>query len=65
MIQLAITGTNVCDKKYDVIMENAIAMANGRNNAPGMPVMVNAGANTASMHNNMSSFLKPKLTFNS
>ncbi len=31
-------------------MEKAMASASGRNSEPGMPFMVNAGANTAKMH---------------
>ena len=39
-------------------MENPIAIANGRNRAPGMPFIVSAGANTASIQNRISNFGK-------
>jgi len=48
---LAITGTKVCDKKYEVTIEKAIASARGRNSDPGIPCMENAGAKTARIQN--------------
>ena len=53
---MAITGTKVCDSIYEVIIEKPMANDSGRNKAPGIPVMVNAGANTARIQNRISSF---------
>ena len=39
-------------------MEKAIAIANGRNNEPGIPVMVKAGAKTARIQSRISNFGK-------
>jgi len=39
-------------------MEKPIANASGRNNAPGMPFIVKAGANTARIQNRIRSFGK-------
>ena len=45
--QFAITGTKVCESKNEITIENPIANAKGKNNAPGIPTIVNAGAKTA------------------
>ncbi|MNM96531.1 hypothetical protein D3C81_1090110 [compost metagenome] len=53
---MAITGTKVCDNKNETIIENPIASASGINNAPGIPVIIKAGANTARIQSMIKSF---------
>ena len=53
--QFASTGTNVCDSIKENIIEKPIASANGINKEPGIPVIINAGANTARIHNKINS----------
>jgi len=58
MSQFAMIGTNVCERRKDMIIENPMDRAKGRNNEPGMPVMVNAGANTASIQSRINNLGK-------
>ena len=51
-------GTKVCASRYETIIEKPMAMASGRNRAPGMPFMVRAGAKTARMQKRISSLGK-------
>lgn len=50
------TGTNVCESTYDVIIAKPIASASGRKSEPGIPDIDSAGANTAMMQKRMRSF---------
>ncbi len=51
-------GTNVCERRKDTIIENPMDRAKGRNSEPGIPVMVNAGANTANIQSRINNFGK-------
>src|SRR6188768_3505554 len=49
--QFAITGTKVWESKKDTTIVQPMASANGKNNAPGIPTIVKAGAKTARIQN--------------
>src|SRR5690606_1840147 len=53
IIQFAKMGTKVCDAKKDAIIAKATAIDKGMNMSLGIPVMINAGVNTARIQSNI------------
>lgn len=56
IIQLAKTGTNVCDNKNEAIIAKPTDNDKGKNIEPGTPDMKNAGTKTARIHNIINNF---------
>src|SRR5690625_482415 len=56
IIQLAITGTNVCEAKKEAIIAEPTAIESGINMSLGIPTIIREGVNTARILSKISNF---------